>query len=223
MPNPFPCLPGQTALLAVDLQRYFTEPGHAFTRLSERRVDGGVAGYFERLDTVVLPNLQALLQAFRRTECPIVYTQLGATHPDGRDLPAWARRLNAAGREAFGEPVFPSFEQAGAMIDPRIKPQAQDWIVRKTTTGALASSPFETQLRARGIRSVVVTGVLTPFCVAQTARELADRDFDVAIVDDATASLTPAAHEAALSAFAAIYGWLMATTDLLRMTRSWGG
>lgn len=81
---------------------------------------------------------------------------------------------------------------------------------------ALASSPLESDLRALGIRSVVVTGVLTPFCVAQTARELADRDFDVAIVQDATASLTETAHTAALAAFEAIYGSVVPTREVVQ-------
>jgi len=60
-----------------------------------------------------------------------------------------------------------------------------------------------------------VAGVLSAYCVTQTARELADRDFDVALVEDACASLTQAAHDAALSAFAAVYGWVLSTEEML--------
>jgi len=129
--------------------------------------------------------------------------------------PSWARRINESGRTMFCSPVFPPFEDPSVEIDPRVAPEPGDRIVRKTTTGALASSPLETDLRALGVSSAVVTEVLTPFCVTQTARELADRNFDVAIVDDATTSLTEAAHSAALAAFAAIYGWVVTTRDIV--------
>lgn len=215
MSSSFPVRPRQMALVIVDMQRYFTQPDHPFGRLSSSRVEGGIAGYFARLDTAVIPHIQWLLRAFRQRACPIFYTQLGSHNPAGEDLPAWARRINQSGRQALGALVFPPFTERSAEIDPRIAPETDARILRKTTTGAVASSPLETDLRELGVTSVVVAGVLTPFCVTQTARELADRNFDVAIVEDASASLTVAAHSAALAAFAAIYGWVLATRELI--------
>lgn len=215
MSRPFPIVSAHSALLVVDMQRYFTQPDYPFCRLSGARVEGGIASYFERLDTTVIPNLRALCQAFRQNTSPVWYTMLGSHTADGSDLPSWAPRINESGRTTFGSLVFPSFEDHGSEIDPRVAPEPGDHIVRKTTTGAPASSPLETELRALGVSSVVVAGVLTPFCVTQTARELADRNFDVPIVDDATTSLTEAAHSAALAAFAAIYGWVVSTRDIV--------
>ena len=97
----------------------------------------------------------------------------------------------------------------------RLAPRPDDRILPKTTIGALASSSLEAGLRALGISSVVITGVLSAYCVTQTARELADRDFDVALVEDACASLTEAAHDAALGTFAAVYGWVLPTEEIL--------
>lgn len=216
MSSPFPFIPQQSALLVVDMQRYFTEPHFPFCRLSGARVEGGIAGYFRRLDTVVVPHLQSLLRTFRKRAGPVIYTRLGSYTTDGSDLPAWARRINEAGLAAFGSPVFPNFDHPSAEIDPRVAPEAGEDVVRKTTTGAIASFPLDSDLRASGITSVVIAGVLTPFCVAQTARELADRNFDVAIAEEATASLTEAAHSAALAAFSAIYGWVVSTAEILK-------
>lgn len=220
MATEFPVFPGRTALLIVDMQRYFTEPDHPFSRLSGSRVEGGITGYFEAVDSRVIPNIRSLLQAFRQSACPIFYTRLGCFASDGSDLPAWARHVNQSSRQSFGSMVFPPFQDRSTEIDPRIAPQAGERVLHKTTTGAVASSPLESDLRALGAASVVVAGVLTPFCVTQTARELADRNFDVAIAEDAAASLTDEAHQAALSAFAAIYGWVRSTADLVtRMNR----
>jgi nicotinamidase-related amidase len=145
----------------------------------------------------------------------VFYTRLGSNRSDGSDLPAWARRLNEAGCAAFGSPVFPMLDDPDAQLDERLMAQPKELILPKMTTGALASSSLEVELRTRGITSVVVTGVLSAYCVTQTARELADRSFDVALVENACASLTEEAHAAALGAFAAVYGWVLSTTDLL--------
>jgi nicotinamidase-related amidase len=171
--------------------------------------------YIERLDTLVIPHLLDLQRSFRKDGCPVFYTLLGSKRLDGADLPAWARRLNEASRHAFGSPVIPPFADPIARLDGRIVPQPEECVMRKTTIGAAASSALDAALRARGITAVVVAGVLSAYCVSGTARELADRDFQVALIEDACASLTEAAHEAALGAFAAIYGWVFSTQEMI--------
>jgi len=212
----FPHQPRSTALLIIDMQRYFTQPDSTFARLSATRIpEGGIERYIERLDTQVIPNIRELQRAFRHNGDPVLYTQLGSHRSDGNDLPAWARRLNEAGCAAFGNPVFPPLDDPSAQLDERIVSQPDELILPKTTTGALASSSLEVELRARRVTTVVVTGVLSAYCVTQTARELADRNFEVVLVENACASLTEAAHDAALGAFAAVYGWVLSTADLM--------
>ena len=211
----FNCPHLKTALVVLDMQRYFTEPSHAFARVAASLVEGGIDQYFNRVDQTVIPNVQSLLSAFRQNVRPVLYTQFGSYLPDGADLPSWARRLNEYSRATFGGAMFPTFEETSAGIDDRVKPQPGEPILRKTTSGAVASSSLEPNLRARGITHVILTGVVTAFCVTQTARELADRDFDVAIVGDACASFTEAGHAAALTAFAGAYGWVVSTEEII--------
>jgi len=213
--NHFTFPASKTVLVILDMQRYFTEPTHAFARLAASLVEGGTDQYFNRLDQIVIPNIQSLLSAFRQNAWPVLYTQFGSYLPDGADMPSWARRLNDHSRATFGDPMFPSFEEASAEIDDRVKPRQGEPILRKTTSGAFASSSLEQNLRARGITHVILTGVVTAFCVSQTARELADRDFDVAIVGDACASFTEAGHAMALATFAGTYGWVLSTEQII--------
>jgi len=212
----FPYRPHSTALLIIDMQRYFTQPGSTFMRLSATRIpDGGIKRYIERLDALVIPNIRKLQWAFRKNGDPVLYTRLGSHRPDGTDLPAWARRLNEAGRAAFGSPVLPCFDDSSTQLDERIMSRPDEPVLSKTTTGVLASSSLEVDLRARGVTSVVVAGVLSALCVSQTARELSDRDFEVALVEEACASLTETAHEAALAAFSAMYGWVPSMEEMI--------
>jgi nicotinamidase-related amidase len=212
----FPYQPHRTALLIIDMQRYFTQPDSTFARLAAARFpDGSLDRYIERLDRQVIPHIRELQGAFRNRGGRVSYTRLGSKSPEGSDLPAWARRLNEAGRAAFGSPVIPPLEDPSAQLDERIAPRPDELVLPKTTTGALASSALDAELRARGISSIVVTGVLSTYCVTQTARELADRDFDVALVEDACTSVAEEAHGVALGTFAAVYGWVLSTADLL--------
>jgi nicotinamidase-related amidase len=213
----FACPVSKTALVILDMQRYFTEPQHAFARATSSLVEGGIDQYFSRIEQEVIPNIQSLLMIFRQNVWPVHYTEFGSYLPDGADMPSWARRLNDFSRTTFGSPMFPSFEETNARIDDRIKPQNGEPILRKTTTGAVASSSLELNLRARGITHVIITGVVTAFCVSQTARELADRDFDVAIVSNGCASFTEAGHAAALTAFGGAYGWVQSTERIIQL------
>ena len=203
-----------TALVVIDMQRYFTQPDFPLGKHCESIVDGGAAPYFERVSEIVIPNIQKLLSAFRATGAPVVFTEFGSHALDGSDLPAWARRFNEDTQKAVGAVAFPPFADPSARTDDRLKPQPGEAVLQKTTTGTVASSPVDHNLRARGIRSVIVTGVATDYCVSQTARELADRDFDVAIAEDACAAITKENHPAALAIFSAGYGWVLSSEEI---------
>lgn len=212
----FVCPASKTALLILDMQRYFTESHHAFARAAASFVEGGTERYFSHVEQDVIPNIQSLLSKFRQSAWSILYTEFGSYLLDGADMPSWARRLNDYSRREFGAPMFPPFEELNSRIDDRIKPRYNEQVLRKTTSGAVASSSLEQNLRARGITHVIITGVVTAFCVSQTARELADRDFDVAIVSDACASFTEEGHSAALTAFSGAYGWVLSTEQIIQ-------
>jgi len=93
----FPCQPQTTALPVIDMQRYFTRTDSTFARLSARRTPAGsIERYGERLDSLVIPNILGLRQAFRKNGSPVFYTRKGSNRADGGDLPAWCwRALNS--------------------------------------------------------------------------------------------------------------------------------
>ena len=71
-------------------------------------------------------------------------------------------------------------------------------VVDKWTFGAFASTDLEAQLRARGIRKILLAGILTNVCVFATAVQACDRFFRVCLVEDATGAFSPAWHEQAV-------------------------
>ena len=79
-------------------------------------------------------------------------------------------------------------------------------MVEKNTSSAFNSTGIEWLLRNLGVSTLVVIGVATDMCVETTARDAADRGFDVIVVEDATMTYYERHHRAALSGFARVFG-----------------
>ena len=72
-------------------------------------------------------------------------------------------------------------------------------MVTKRAVSAFAASDLEKILQASGIKTLVLTGVATNFVVEGTAREAADRGYNVVVVGDCCASMSQEAHDSALT------------------------
>ena len=202
-----------SALVIIDVQTCFTTPTGAFD--AGQKDDS--AAFYVRVNDLVIPNIKRLLDSYRRAACPVYFTEMGSLRADGGDLPRPLRRANAASLARTGRVLIPALDDDNARTDVRIAPRTGDVVLRKTTTGTLASSPLAQNLRALGIDHVAVVGIVTDCCVAQTSRELADQDFDVTVIEDACASYVPAHHQAVLEIFQNFYGSVDSTTAALAL------
>jgi nicotinamidase-related amidase len=85
--------------------------------------------------------------------------------------------------EPGGEDVVPFTE--GWKLHPKIEPHPGEPVIRKTTCDAFCGTSLEDELRSRGIKTVVLMGYATDFCVDATLRSAASKDFSVVVVADA--------------------------------------
>ncbi len=85
--------------------------------------------------------------------------------------------------EPGGEDVVPFTE--GWKLHPKLEVQPDDLVIRKTTGDAFYGTALEAELRSRGIKTVVLTGYATDFCVDATLRSAASKDFGIIVVADA--------------------------------------
>ena len=76
--------------------------------------------------------------------------------------------------------------------------QPGEIVVDKWTFGAFASTDLEARLRERGVRRILLCGVLTNVCVMATAVQAVDRFFRVCLVEDACAAFDPSWHAKAV-------------------------
>lgn len=174
-------------------------------------VPEGIDSYFRRVRDFVIPNVQRLLERARQRGLFIVFTKAGSLRPDGADLPRWMRRHI----EMSGAAVYPPFSDPSCRVDDSLAPRPGELIIQKTTSGPLNSTKLDQTLRVLGIDTVIVTGVVTDVCVAQTAREFGDRDFNAIVVEDACASTNDALHKAALETIAGTFGFVESTEQVL--------
>src|SRR5215510_4584128 len=210
--------PVRTALIIVDMQRYFTQPSFPFTDLFEKMSPGVCAGYLRRVQESVIPSIRRLLDQFRKNGSLVVFTAVGTEKKDGSDLACWARALDEAGLNLLGTRIHPPVGDPSWQIDPALEPRADDLVVNKLSAGTFATTDLAEQLRSRGVDRVVITGVVTDVCVSTTAREAADRDFKVVVVSDACTTFSEKLHQANLETLN-VLGWVKATDDVIRMTQ----
>jgi nicotinamidase-related amidase len=102
-----PLIPERTALLVIDMQRYFVQPEFPFGQLIQQRNPAGANAYFQRVRELVIPNIQRLLEQGRVHGLCIAYTESGSLRHDGRDLPGWMRRHNDRSRRTMGTVTYP--------------------------------------------------------------------------------------------------------------------
>lgn len=214
---PLELKPEQTALLIVDAQRYFARSEYPFAQTFERLVPGSTAGYFERVDSTVMPNIGRLLNLFRKEGMLIIFIGAGSYTSDGRDLPEWLRQFNELSVMVSGTLAIPHISHPSWQIDDRIAPLPEEIVLNKTSSGPLNSTKLDQMLHNMNISNLVVCGLTTAICVAQTARESADRGFRVVIASDACTEMSEEMHTAALEAFSLTFGRTRTVGDLCQM------
>jgi nicotinamidase-related amidase len=195
--------PAATALIIIDMQRDFVEPGGFGEQLGN---DVGP------LRAVIAP-LRRVLDSWRGAGLTVVHTREGH-RPDLCDCPPTKR---ARGRLACGigdeGPMGRILIRGsyGHGIVDELAPLETETVVDKPGKGAFFATDLDLLLHNRGIRSLVVTGVTTEVCVATTVREANDRGYECLVLSDCVGSYFPDFHRASLemvSAQGAIFGWV---------------
>jgi nicotinamidase-related amidase len=210
-PPEFELGPATTALVVVDMQYVDAHRDHALGISLKASHPQVWDYYFTRVEDVVIPNTQRLLEAFRAAGMRVIHLTVGPELPDGADLLP-SRREGATA--AIASQLFPkgSFEH---QILPEVAPAEGELVINKTSRGAFNSTGFEHALRNMGIRTLVMAGVTTCSCVETTARDAYDRAFNVVLVDDATADLDQASHDATMKQFFVRWGRVWTTDETL--------
>src|SRR5277367_5216142 len=209
-PYEFEMDPRHTALLIIDMQRDFLEPG-GFGEMLGNDVS--------QLRRTIEPN-KKLLAAWRDAGLMVMHTREGH-RPDLADLPP-AKKIRGRSATCIGDagPMGRILVrgQAGHDIIPELYPAPGEPVIDKPGKGAFYATDLHSILQHRGITQLVVTGVTTEVCVNTTVREANDRGYDCLVLEDCTGSYFPEFHAAGLAMIKAqggIFGWVAPSAALL--------
>ena len=210
-PYAFPFNPQACALLVIDMQRDFLEPGGFGAAL------GNDVSHLRR---AIEPN-RRLLAAWRAAGLPVLHTREGHP-PDLGNLPR-AKHQRAPGAVLRIGDVGPMGRilvqgEPGHALIPELAALPGETVIDKPGKGAFYATDLQARLEALGVCQLIVTGVTTEICVQSTVREANDRGYDCLVPSDCTASYFPEFHAAALkmiSAQGGILGWVSHSDHLI--------
>jgi nicotinamidase-related amidase len=210
VPYDFELDPGTTALVIIDMQRDFLEPGGFGESL------GNDVSLLQR----TIAPLQEVLAAARATGMTVIHTREGH-RPDLSDAPP-AKLSRGHLSCGIGDPgpfgrILVRGEHGHDIID-ELAPADGEPVLDKPGKGAFYATDLELLLRNRGITRLIVTGVTTEVCVHTTVREANDRGFECLVLSDCVGSYFPEFHEVGLQMIAAqggIFGWVASSSELL--------
>ncbi len=198
-----PLDPTRTALLVVDMQRAFLEPGQAMEVPPARDV---------------IPRIQELIGIFRERGLPVVFTEftyspaapllVGELHPEHRPAAPGAST-------GFGLPSSACLEnEENARVIPDLAPRADELVVRKHYYDGFNGTVLDGALRARGVTTLVITGTMTDICVLGTVVGAFNREYRLIVVEDGVATLWPEIQRATLDIVRRAYARVLSAKEV---------
>lgn len=205
-----PLVPGRTALLVVDMQRAFLEPGEAMEVPPARDV---------------VPRIGELIAIFRDKGLPVVFTRftysaeapllVGELHPEHRPATPGAP-------VGTGRPSSSCLEgQDNVAIVSDLEPRAGELVIDKRYYDGFNGTSLDGALRARGITTLVVTGTMTDICVLATVVGGFNREYRMVVVEDGVATLWPRIQDAALDILGRAFARVTSAKDVADQLSAW--
>ena len=202
--------PAHTALVIIDMQRDFVEPGGF----------GAALGNDVRRLAPIVPALASLLGAFREQGLTVIHTK-ECHQADLADCPPAKRArghasLRIGDKGPMGRILIEG--EPGNDFVASLRPLDGEVVIAKPGKGAFYATDLQERLERRGITHLLITGVTTEVCVQTTMREANDRGYECLLVEDATESYFPHFKQATLEMVRAqggIVGWTATSEQVL--------
>jgi nicotinamidase-related amidase len=208
-PFPFSFDPASTALVVIDMQRDFIEPGGF----------GAALGNDVAPLLAIVPTVARLIAVARMAGVPVIHTRechkpdLSDCPPAKRDRGSPSLRIGDDG--PMGRILIAG--HPGAEIVAELAPIPGEPVIDKPGKGAFYATGLTDLLTGMGTQSLIFAGVTTEVCVQTTMREANDRGYACLLAEDATESYFAEFKAAALTmirAQGAIVGWTATVADI---------
>jgi biuret amidohydrolase len=203
--------PGRTALLVVDMQRGFLEPGAALELPAGR---------------AIIPSVRKLIETCRQRRVTVIFTQFvyATAIPCLRGDPFGPEHLPArpGPPTGFGRPSGNCLVSSDAGPGPdsgeivaELAPRLGELVVRGHTYDKFHGTPLDLALRSQDVRYLVIAGVVTEICVNCTLLSAANRDYRVTAVTDGVAGPSPDLQQACFEIWRRKFARLRTTEEVI--------
>jgi isochorismate hydrolase len=165
--------------------------------------------YFRQIVQPVLGDIQNVIQFCRQKNIPIIFTQHGHTDAasDGGVLGEWWGQVILHGTKDW-------------KFIPEMKIESKDLVLQKKRYSAFFQTDLEKFLRSKGIKDLIISGVMTNLCCETTARDAFMRDYRVFFLIDGTATGKEDHHLATLKNLGYGFAYLMTCDELIQNLKS---
>lgn len=165
----FTLIPKHSALLVIDMQRYFAQKSsHAY-------IPSAIS---------IIPKIKSLIKVYYKWELPVIFTRHLNTQENAKLMAKWWGDLIKEDDPL--SKIIPGLDLSRGII------------VKKTQYDAFYETELEEILRKKGVSQVVVCGVMTQLCCETTARSAFMRGFEVFFTIDGTAAYNKEFHTSTL-------------------------
>ncbi len=167
--HPLHLSPEHSALLILDMQRYFLEDtSHAYIPSAR----------------AIVPGIAKLAHHYSLRDLPVIYTRHVNSETDAGMMSVWWHELIES--SSAKSEIIPQFDQSRGLV------------LEKSQYDAFHETRLEELLREKGISQLVICGVMTHLCCETTARSAFVRGFEIFFTIDGTASYNEEFHTAAI-------------------------
>ncbi len=183
----------KTALLVVDMQNGFLKPGTPIYLPDSERI---------------IPATRRLAEACRDANMPVIFTQMYHHYPPRPYFFVFPERK-------VNDVPFLRDGSEWAEVHADFKPLTGYTFVRKQRYGSFTNTELEWILTAKGIETVIITGVTTNVCCLSTAMQAFERGYYVVFISDCTASYDDVRHEGTLRTIDHSFGIVAKSQDVI--------
>lgn len=207
----------RAALLVIDMQPCGVGAEAGLVKAIESTAPGYTKYLVDRIERVVIPNIRRLAETVRGHGRPVYFTTFASAAGDGSDVAtSTIRYRDAQRRAATGAPVILPRSHPATDIVAELSVSPGDRVLTKTSMDTFTSTGLADELRARGVETLIVTGVLTDACVESSARHAAELGFQMFVVDDACAAWEARFHVASLASLRRYFARVVLTERVVR-------
>jgi ureidoacrylate peracid hydrolase len=209
-PEPLAFRPDQSALIVVDMQNAYASPG-GYLDLAGFDISGAATAITQIAEAIAIARAAGMPIVFFQNGWDPAYQEAG-----GPGSPNWHKSNALKTMRARPELEGKLLAKGGwdyALVDA-LQPQPGDIVIPKPRYSAFYNTNLDSTLRARGIRTLVFTGIATNVCVESTLRDGFFLEYFGVVLHDAThAAGPPGMQEASLYNIQTFFGWVSSVAE----------